>query len=70
MYKYVMGYKFMRSAYSKSLPFPQNIKENHVVSTLISPSCCGKKESRKKKALWLREEEAFSREVLKSSLRG
>ena len=30
-----MGYKFMRSACSKSLPFPQNTKENHVVSTLI-----------------------------------
>ena len=31
----MIGYKFMRSTYSKSLPFPKNNKENHVSSTSI-----------------------------------
>lgn len=56
-----MGYKFMRSACSKSLPFPQNTKENHMVSTLIFPAVV--KEERKPHELG--DKEALSGEGLK-----
>lgn len=54
----------MRSVCSKSLPFPQNTKENHVVSTLIFPAVV--KEERKPHGLG--DKEALSGEGLKKVL--